>query len=126
MAPFRQTQSYLRRLFAERGIAPQHRLGQNFLVDLNIHDLIVKSSEVDADDVILEIGSGTGALTSLLARRCAAVIAVDVDPTMATLTAEAVSGLVNVRVLKLDALRNKNHLNEAMLEIVRAELASMS
>ena len=42
MPPTRQTQSYLRALFAENGISPQHRLGQNFLIDLNIHDLIVE------------------------------------------------------------------------------------
>ena len=44
----RQTQSYLRMLFAKRGIAPQHRYGQNFLIDLNIHDLIVKTADVGA------------------------------------------------------------------------------
>ena len=46
MPPIRQTQSYLRGLFAQRGISPQRRLGQNFLIDLNIHDLIVKTAEV--------------------------------------------------------------------------------
>src|SRR4051812_40916025 len=108
MPPIRQTQSYLRSLFEHRGISPQRRLGQNFLVDLNIHDLIVKSAEVGADDVILEVGSGTGALTSLMAARGAAVVAVDVDPAMAKLTAEAVGGLPNVRVLQLDALKSKH------------------
>ena len=39
--PVRQTQSYLRSLFARRGIAPRYRMGQNFLIDLNIHELIV-------------------------------------------------------------------------------------
>ena len=58
MPPIRQTQSYLRSLFAQRGIAPQRRLGQNFLIDLNIHDLIVKAAEVGPDDVILEVGPG--------------------------------------------------------------------
>ena len=36
----RQTQSYLQNLFASRGIAPQYRYGQNFLIDLNLHELI--------------------------------------------------------------------------------------
>ena len=60
MPPIRQTQSYLRGLFAGRGIFPQRRLGQNFLIDLNIHDLIVKTAEVSRDDVILEVGSARG------------------------------------------------------------------
>ena len=59
----RQTQSYLRSLFAQRGISPQRRLGQNFLIDLNIHELIIKTAEVGSSDLILEVGSGTGALT---------------------------------------------------------------
>jgi len=126
MMPIRQTQSHLRSLFTQRGISPQRRLGQNFLIDLNIHDLIVRAAEVDANDVILEVGSGTGALTANLAGRGAAVVAIDVDPAMAKLTAEAVAGLPNVRVLHDDALANKNTLNPELLDSVRAGLAVAS
>ncbi len=122
--PIRQTQSYLRSLFAERGIAPQRRLGQNFLVDLNIHDVIIKAAEVGPDDVILEVGSGTGALTSLMAAQGASVVAVDVDPAMAKLTAEAVAGLSNVRVLHRDALAGKHVLDPQVLDAVRSGLAA--
>ena len=48
----RQTQSYLRALFDERGIAPRRSLGQNFLVDLNIHDTIVKAAAIEVINVI--------------------------------------------------------------------------
>jgi 16S rRNA (adenine1518-N6/adenine1519-N6)-dimethyltransferase len=124
MLPIRQTQSYLRNLFARRGISPQRRLGQNFLIDLNIHDVIVDAAEVGPGDVILEVGSGTGALTSLMASRgAAAVVAVDVDPSMAKLTAEVVAGMPNVRVLHRDALKNKNAMSPELLDAVRAELA---
>jgi 16S rRNA (adenine1518-N6/adenine1519-N6)-dimethyltransferase len=121
--PTRQTQSYLRNLFTQRGIVPQRRLGQNFLIDLNIHDLIVKAAAISLGDVVLEVGSGTGALTSLMAGRGAVVIAVDVDPAMAGLTAEATAGLPSVRVLVDDALANKNTLNPEILDNVRAGLA---
>ena len=124
MMPIRQTQSYLRSLFAQRGISPERRLGQNFLIDLNIHDLIVNAADVGSSDVILEVGSGTGALTTLMAGRGAAVVAVDVDPAMAKLTTEAIAGLPNVRVLNLDALANKNTLNPVVLDNVRAGLAA--
>jgi 16S rRNA (adenine1518-N6/adenine1519-N6)-dimethyltransferase len=123
MRPIRQTQSYLRDLFARRGISPQRRLGQNFLIDLNIHDVIVDAAEVGPGDVILEVGSGTGALTSLMASRGAAVVAVDVDPAMAKLTAEAVAGLPNVRVLHQDALKNKNVMSPELLDAIRSALA---
>ena len=122
--PTRHTQSYLKNLFAEHGVSPRHRLGQNFLIDLNIHDLIVAAADVGSDDVVLEIGSGTGALTSLMADRGAFVIAVDVDPAMAMFTAKAVSGLPNVRVLHRDALAGKNRLAPELLDSVRSALAA--
>jgi 16S rRNA (adenine1518-N6/adenine1519-N6)-dimethyltransferase len=121
--PIRQTQSYLRSLFLERGISPRRRLGQNFLIDLNIHDLIVSAADVGAGDLILEVGSGTGALTSLMAARGASVLAVDVDPAMTRLTAVAVAGLPNVRAVNLDILANKNTLNSEVLDSARAAIA---
>ncbi|WP_406698497.1 16S rRNA (adenine(1518)-N(6)/adenine(1519)-N(6))-dimethyltransferase RsmA [Singulisphaera sp. Ch08] len=123
MSSRRQTQSYLRNLFARRGVAPQHRYGQNFLIDLNIHELIVNAAEVGPDDVILEIGPGAGALTALMAERGAAVVAVEIDPAMARLTTEAVEGRLNVRVLNVDALANKHTMNSEVLDNVRAGLA---
>ncbi len=121
--PPRQTMSYLRDLFAARGIAPRHRYGQNFLIDLNIHDLIVKAAGVEFGDVVLEVGPGTGALTRQMADTGATVVAVDIDPAMAELTAEATRGMINVRVLNLDALAGKNRLNPEVLDNVRSGLA---
>jgi 16S rRNA (adenine1518-N6/adenine1519-N6)-dimethyltransferase len=119
----RQTQSYLRSLFERRGVAPQHRYGQNFLIDLNLHQLIVDAAEVGPDDVVLEVGPGAGALTALMAERGAAIVAVEIDPAMARLTAEAVEGRPNVRVLNTDALAGKNTLNPDVLDNIRAGLA---
>ncbi len=122
--PPRQTQSYLRNLFAKKGIEPRHRFGQNFLIDLNIHDLILKAAEVGPGDVVLEVGPGAGALTTLMAVTGATVIAVDIDPAMAGLTAEATAGMPNVRVLTMDALKGKNKLAPVMLDNVRSGLAA--
>jgi 16S rRNA (adenine1518-N6/adenine1519-N6)-dimethyltransferase len=124
--PARQTQSYLRSLFTQRGISPRHRLGQNFLVDLNIHKLIVEAAEVSPDDVILEVGSGSGALTSLLASRGATVLAVELDPVMAELAQEAIAGLSNAQVLRADALAGKNTLNPTVVDHLRALRATMA
>jgi 16S rRNA (adenine1518-N6/adenine1519-N6)-dimethyltransferase len=119
----RQTYSYLRNLFARRGIAPQHRLGQNFLIDLNIHELIARAAAIEPRDVVLEVGPGAGALTVLMAEKASAVVAVEIDPAMAALTREAVSGHPNVRVLHVDALAGKNRINPDVLDNVRAGLA---
>lgn len=123
MSEIRQTMSYLRNLFAHRGIAPQHRYGQNFLIDLNLHELIARAAEIEAVDVVLEVGPGAGALTALMAESASAVVAVEIDPEMAALTREAVSGRHNVRVLNLDALAGKHALSPEVLDNVRAGLA---
>ena len=68
----RQTLSYLRNLFDERGIHPKNKLGQNFLIDLNLLDLLLRSAELTPDDLVLEVGSGTGSLTVRLLEQAGA------------------------------------------------------
>jgi 16S rRNA (adenine1518-N6/adenine1519-N6)-dimethyltransferase len=116
--PIRQTQSYLRGLFAQRGLAPQHRLGQNFLIDLNLHDLIADAAAVGPGDLILEVGTGAGALTSLMAARGAEVVAAEVDPGMAELAREATAG-ANVKILNVDALAGKHAIEPQVLNALR-------
>jgi 16S rRNA (adenine1518-N6/adenine1519-N6)-dimethyltransferase len=123
MTKSRQTQSYLQNLFARRGIAPRHRFGQNFLIDLNLHELIARAADVQPTDVILEVGPGAGALTVLMAESASAVVAVEIDPAMAQLTREAVSGRANVRVIEADALAGKHEINLQVLDNIRAGLA---
>jgi 16S rRNA (adenine1518-N6/adenine1519-N6)-dimethyltransferase len=118
----RQTLSYLRNLFEERGIRPKNKLGQNFLIDLNLLDLLLRAAELSAADLALEVGSGTGSLTERLAEEAGAVVSVEVDPAFATLVAEAVHGRDNVVLLHADVLRNKNEINPEVLRAV-GELA---
>lgn len=61
------------------GPAPKKSLGQHFLADDNILGVIARLAELDAGDVVLEIGPGLGALTELLRARCAHVHAVELD-----------------------------------------------
>ena len=83
-----QTLTQIQHAMAGAGLAPNRQYGQNFLIDLNIHDLIVKTADVKPGDVILEVGPGTGALTSLMAMTGATIVAVEIDPAMAALTAD--------------------------------------
>jgi len=62
-----QTASFLMRRFREVGIEPKNRHGQNFLVDLNLQRLIVDAAHLEPQDVVLEVGTGTGGLTALIA-----------------------------------------------------------
>ncbi len=59
--------------------APKKSLGQHFLVDDNILGVIARLAELDSGDIVLEIGPGLGALTAVLAERCAHVHTVELD-----------------------------------------------
>jgi 16S rRNA (adenine1518-N6/adenine1519-N6)-dimethyltransferase len=111
----RQTLSYLRNLFEERGIQPKDKLGQNFLIDLNLLDLIVRLGVVSREDVVLEVGTGTGSLTTRLADRAGFVVTVEVDPGFADLARDTLSGRPNVQLIQADALAGKNTLNPEVL-----------
>ena len=114
----RQTLSYLRNLFAERGIRPKNKLGQNFLIDLNLLDLILRSAELTRDDLVLEVGSGTGSLTVRLLEEAGAVVSVEIDPAFASLTDEEVRQRDRVALLSADVLKNKNELNPDVLRAI--------
>jgi 16S rRNA (adenine1518-N6/adenine1519-N6)-dimethyltransferase len=119
----RQTKTFLKDRFREMGIAPATRHGQNFLIDLNIHRLIVDTADLGPQDVVLEVGTGTGALTSLMAERAAAVVTVEIDAHLFELASEELLELPNVTMLRLDALRNKNHFDDRVTEAVGERLA---
>jgi 16S rRNA (adenine1518-N6/adenine1519-N6)-dimethyltransferase len=55
-------------------------LGQNFLVDRNILDVIERLAEVSADDVVLEVGGGLGVLSTRLAASAAQLHLIEIDP----------------------------------------------
>jgi 16S rRNA (adenine1518-N6/adenine1519-N6)-dimethyltransferase len=114
----RQTQSYLRELFEQNRIRPRNKLGQNFLIDLNLIDLIVRTAELGRDDLALEVGSGTGSLTARLAVEAGAVVSVEIDAAFHALVAQTLSERDNVRLLHADVLRRKNELNPDVLAAV--------
>jgi len=119
----RQTKTFLIERFREMGIRPATRHGQNFLIDLNLHRLIVDSVELTDQDVVLEIGTGTGAITSLVAERAAAVVTVEIDAHLFELASEMLIDFKNVTMLHTDALKNKNRFNPIVMEAVGEQLA---
>ena len=121
--PRRQTLSFLTRRFREAGIQPRTQLGQNFLIDLNLVRLLAESAELSPRDVVLEIGTGTGSLTTLVAPQVAAVVTVEVDPHLFRLAAEEIHGLSNVRMLNIDALAGKHRFHPEVMRAVEEALA---
>lgn len=121
----RQTQSFLIQRFQQVGISPKTRHGQNFLIDLNLLDLLFETARVEPRDVVLEVGTGTGSLTAKLARTAAAVVSVELDPQMHQLASEELIDFDNVRLMRRDALKNKNHLNPDVLAAVKERLSAV-
>jgi 16S rRNA (adenine1518-N6/adenine1519-N6)-dimethyltransferase len=80
------------------------RHGQHFLVDPNTVRRIVRIADIAADETILEIGPGLGSLTVALAEAARRVVAVEIDPAIATVLNEVIDDLDNVDVVIADAM----------------------
>ncbi len=108
----------------EVGLEPNKRHGQNFLIDYNLIELLARSAQVQSNDVVLEVGMGTGALTALLAPDAAHVITVEIDKHLVQLASEELESFSNITILHQDVLKSKNRIHPAVLEKVREKLAA--
>ena len=98
------TATQIRDLARRHGFRPSKALGQNFVVDPNTIRRIVRLAEVSADDRVLEVGAGVGALTVALAERAASVTAVEVDRYLLPALEEVAGGFSNVEIVAGDAM----------------------
>lgn len=85
------TPSRLSDLLARHGVNPSRRLGQHFLVDVNLLSKVVKTARVGPGDRVLEVGAGVGNLTAALAETGASVVAYEIDRRLAPVLAETVA-----------------------------------
>jgi len=93
-------------LLASKSLHPKKQFGQNFLVDPSTARMIVDRSKLSPDDVVLEIGSGLGALTIPAARQARHVYAVEKDYEVADVlkTELAANDIHNVILINKDIL----------------------
>jgi 16S rRNA (adenine1518-N6/adenine1519-N6)-dimethyltransferase len=82
----------------------QRALGQNFLVDPNILDVIERLAELQPDDVVLEIGGGPGTLSQRLAERAGHVHVVELDRSLETELRRRLSAYSGVSLHMADAV----------------------
>lgn len=93
-----------RDLIGRHGVRPTKSLGQNFLVDDNVLAKIAAQGDLDASDLVIEVGPGLGALTRHLAAKAGRVVAVEIDRHLLPALDEALGGLPNVRIVHADIL----------------------
>ncbi len=83
----------------------QKKYGQNFLIDDNIVEKIVREAGVTEDDFVLEIGPGIGTMTQILAANAREVAAVEIDDNLIPILKETLAEFDNVTVIHNDILK---------------------
>jgi 16S rRNA (adenine1518-N6/adenine1519-N6)-dimethyltransferase len=94
----------IKQTLSEKKFAPRKSLGQNFLTDENIINKIGLAGNLGAEDLVLEVGPGLGALTEKLLKSVAQVVAVEYDRGLCTILNERLAGFKNLLLLNQDIL----------------------
>ena len=120
------TKQQIQYFLGELGTNPHHKWGQNFLIDLNLMQLVVDSIDIRKDDLVLEVGHGTGSLTELLSDNTGHVIAVDIDPNMHLIASRELKARENVSFIHTDILAKKSVVDRGVMELVSSYKAKLS
>ena len=92
-------------LLESHGFKFSKSMGQNFLIDANIPEKIVRLSEITKEYGVLEVGPGIGALTRELSLAAGMVTCVELDETVLPILAVELEGFENVKVIQGDILK---------------------
>ena len=101
-------------LMKKYGITANKSLGQNFLIDDNVVENIVKSANIQKNDIVIEIGPGLGTLTNELLRVAKKVICIELDERMIKILKERFLLYDNIEIINEDIL--KADLNKIVLD----------
>ncbi|MEM3577705.1 MAG: 16S rRNA (adenine(1518)-N(6)/adenine(1519)-N(6))-dimethyltransferase RsmA [Candidatus Bathyarchaeia archaeon] len=86
-------------------ITPKKRLGQNFMVNQSIFQLMADYASLTENDVALDIGAGLGFLTKFLAEKCKRVLAAEFDAKLVKVLREQLKAYTNVEIVEGDVLK---------------------
>ena len=86
-------------------IKPKKSLGQNFLIDNNVIEKIIDFSEIQAGDVVLEIGPGLGSLTEKLVEKAKNVYAIEIEAKFCHYLEDKFSSYSNIEIINNDILK---------------------
>ena len=81
--------------------------GQNFIIDRNVIDKIVESSQIDEDTLVIEVGPGAGSLTVGLSKNAKQVICYEIDKTLESVLSENLKDCQNVKIIYQDFLKSQ-------------------
>lgn len=116
----------IRDLAKKINLKPTKKLGQNFVIDQNTVEKIVKTAQIDKSSNVIEIGPGLGSLTLALLQTGAKVTAIEIDEKLAKLLPQTAKnkGLneQNLKVINKDALKIKNSDVDSSVNVLVANL----
>ena len=92
-------------LLKKHSLQPVKRLGQHFLIDKKILRKIIRVANLKSEDIVLEVGPGTGNLTQELAKMAKKVVAIEKDPKMVEILKETLKNFKNVDIINTDILK---------------------
>ena len=92
-------------LMDKYNIKANKNLGQNFLIDENVIETAIEKSEINKEDLVIEIGPGLGTLTKYLLEKAGKVICVELDKRMVNILKERFFLYDNFEIINDDILR---------------------
>jgi dimethyladenosine transferase len=92
-------------IIKQYGIKPNKKLGQSFLIDINVINIIANAANISQEDIVVEIGAGIGVLTENIAQKAKRVIAVEIDRNLVEVLKDKLGGYDNVEVHCGDILK---------------------
>ena len=95
-----------KRILRSSGLKVKKSLGQHFLIDKSVLEIIIESAELSSIDNIIEVGPGLGILTSELAKKVSNVFAVEIDTQLASLLEQRFASKKNITIINADILKS--------------------
>lgn len=111
-----QTLTQIKALLDFAGLRPRKRFGQNFLIDHGKIGLILDAAALAPDDLVLEVGPGTGALTERLLDAGATVIAIEIDRDLCDILRSQFADRDRFTLIEGDVMDGKRHLNASLAQ----------
>ncbi len=111
-----QSKHQIRELLDSAGVRPNKRFGQNFLIDLNLMRLLIDTANIQNNDVVLEVGPGTGSLTQAIAEKAGFCVSVEIDAVLANIAKGQLADKSNVEIIAADVLKNKFEIEPVVID----------
>lgn len=96
----------IKELLENNGFNFKKMFGQNFIIDENIIDSIIRKTEILPDTLVIEIGPGAGSLTNKLANSAKQVLCYEIDHTLDCVLDTVLSNISNVDIIYQDFLKS--------------------